>query len=561
MECGEGIYEGTSMTKRFAFLLFACSLMAMQPEAFAQSGQSREIAPAKVVSRTIKAVNYRRGGSTKIGFSGTSLMGGAYGEAKVESKKGRVDLQAQFFGLEEATKFGLEYLTYVMWAMSPQGRAVNLGEVQIKNGQGQVRATTELQTFAMIVTAEPYFAVTQPSELVVMENRILKETAGRVDEVNAKFELLQKGVYSSTNAPIREAIFGIDRKTPLDLFQARNALRIARLAGTEKYAPSVLQKADQQLKQAEEYQRRKQNKGVVSAAAREAAQTAEDARVMALKAQEEERQSAERRAAEEREARARALAELEVRQRQEADARRQQAEADRAQAELAKQGAERMKQEALAAAQEAARQREEADAARAAALAQQHALQAEAEKARSAAQDAHAARQEAERLRQQAEQEKAELRARLLQQLNSILETRDSARGLIASMSDVLFETGSYTLRPLARERLAKVSGILLAYRELRVDIEGHTDSVGSDAYNQRLSEQRANSVREYFVQQGIPEASIAARGFGKSQPIADNMTSQGRQQNRRVELVLSGDAIGTKVSANDRFTGYSASR
>jgi outer membrane protein OmpA-like peptidoglycan-associated protein len=407
-----------------------------------------------------------------------------------------------------------------------------------------------MQTFAMIVTAEPYFSVTQPSELVVMENRLLKETAGRVDEVNAKFELLQKSVYSSTNAPIREAIFGIDRKTPLDLFQARNALRIARLAGTEKYAPAVLQKADQQLKQAEEYYRRKQNKSVISTAAREAVQTAEDARVIALKAQEEERMSAERRAAEEREARARAQAELEARQRQEAEIRRQQAEEERAQAELAKQEAERMKAEAMAAAEEAARQREAADAARAAALAQQQALQAEAEKARSAAKDAHAARQEADRLRQQAEQEKAELRARLLQQLNRILETRDSARGLISNMSDVLFETGSYNLRPAARERLAKVSGIMLAYPELRMDVEGHTDSVGSDGYNQRLSEQRANSVREYFVQQGVPEASIGARGFGKSQPIADNTTPQGRQQNRRVELVLSGEAIGTKISA-----------
>lgn len=292
------------MKKHLAFALFVCGLMAVQPSAAQQPARSTTLAPAKVVSRTTKAVNYRhRGGATKIGFSGTSLMSGSYGEARVESKKGRVEIQAQLFGFEDATKFGLEYLTYVMWAMSPQGRAVNLGEVQIKNGQSQVRATTELQTFAMIVTAEPYFAVTQPSELVVMENVLRSDTAGRVDEVNAKYELLQKNVYSATNAPIREAIFGIDRKTPLDLFQARNAVRIARLAGTEKYAPTVLQKADQQLKQAEEYYRRKQGKNIISTAAREAVQTAEDARVMALKAQEEERLTADRRAAEEREAR------------------------------------------------------------------------------------------------------------------------------------------------------------------------------------------------------------------------------------------------------------------
>jgi outer membrane protein OmpA-like peptidoglycan-associated protein len=531
------------MKKHLIFALLACGLIAVERSAAQQPAQSKTVAPAKVVSRTTKAVNYRQRSATKIAFRGTGLLSGSYGEAKVESKRGHAAIDATFAGMEEATKFGLEYLTYVLWAVSPQGRAVNLGEVQIKSGRSQVRTSTELQTFAMIVTAEPYFAVTQPSELVVMENVLRSDTVGRVEEVDAKYELLQKSVYSATNAPIREAIFGIDRKTPLDLFQARNAVRVARLAGTEKYAPTVLRKAETQLNGAETYYRQKQNKNLISNAAREAVQTAEEARVMALKAQEEERQSAERRAAEEREARARAQAELEARQRAEAEARRLQAEDARAQAEAAKAEAERMKQEAEAAAQEAARQREEANAARAAALEQQRALQAETEKARSAA-------DEANKLRAQAEQEKAELRARLLQQLNKILETRDSARGLISNMSDVLFETGSYNLRPAARERLAKISGILLAHPELHVDIEGHTDSVGGDAYNQRLSEQRANSVREYFVQQGIADANIAARGFGKAQPIADNATPQGRQQNRRVELVLSGDAIGTKTSA-----------
>ena len=526
------------MTKPLAILLLACSAMAAQTYSDQNRAQAPVTSGSKVVSRTTKAVNYRhRGGSTKIDFRGTELMSSAYGEAKVESKKGRVDIEARFEGLEEATKFGLEYLTYVAWAVSPQGRAVNLGEVQLNHGRSELRATTELQTFAMIVTAEPYFAVTQPGNMVVLENILRSDTVGRVDEVNAKYELLQRGVYASSNAPIREAIFGIDRKTPLELFQARNAMRIARLAGTEKYAPAVLQKADQQLKQAETYYRQKQSRSLIATAAREAVQTAEDGRVMALKAQEEERQSADRRAAEEREARARAQAEDESRQRQEAV--------------VARQEALRMKQEAEAAAQEASRQRQEAEAARAAALEQQQALQQETEKARMAAQDADRARQEAERLRQQAEQEKTELRARLLQQLNSILETHDTARGLIANMSDVLFETGSYTLRPAARERLAKVSGILLAYPGLRLEVEGHTDSVGTEEYNQRLSEQRAGSVRDYLLQQGVSDGAMVARGFGKSHPIAPNTSMQGRQQNRRVELVLSGDAIGTKTSEN----------
>ena len=150
-----------------------------------------------------------------------------------------------------------------------------------------------------------------------------------------------------------------------------------------------------------------------------------------------------------------------------------------------------------------------------------------------------------------ADQERADLRARLLQQLNAVLETHDSARGLISNMGDVLFQTGKYELKPEARERLAKVSGILLAYPTLKVAIEGHTDSVGTDEYNQRLSEQRAEAVRDYFVQQAVSADSVTAKGFGKTQPVAANDTAEGRQRNRRVELVLSGDAIGSNATAN----------
>jgi outer membrane protein OmpA-like peptidoglycan-associated protein len=197
-----------------------------------------------------------------------------------------------------------------------------------------------------------------------------------------------------------------------------------------------------------------------------------------------------------------------------------------------------MKQEAMAAAQDAARQKEEAEKAKADAVAQQQALAAETVQARAAA-------AQSENLRQQAEREKQDLRERLLQQLNSILATRDSARGLVANMSDVLFRSGSYELAPGARERLAKVSGIILAYPSLHVSVEGHTDSVGGDEYNQSLSELRAQAVRDYFVQQGIASGAVEAHGFGKNAPIASNDTPEGRQQNRRVELVLSGDAIG----------------
>src|SRR5881296_3625053 len=431
--------------------------------------------PARNVARTTKAVNYRRAGAAKVDFQGAELMQQATGEAKVQSKSSRTEIDAKFLGLDEATKFGLEYLTYVLWAVSPGGRAVNLGEVVLKNGAGEVKAISDMQTFGMIVTAEPYFAVTQPGNTVVLENVFGPATLGKVENIDACYELLGRGIYSSSNTKIENAIFGIDRKTPLEVFEARNAVRIAHIALADKYAPSMVAKAEQQLRALEEAYSQRRDRKSVEASAREVVGTAEEARVMAVKQKAEDdaqaRVAAEKRAAEERALRARADAESEVRRRQEADQARQQAEAAQA-------SAERMKQQAEKAAQEASRQKQEADQARAAALAQQQAAQAEAEQAskdRAAAQadaaqasrDRAAAQADAERARQaaaQAEAEKGQLRAQLLAQLNSILQTRDSARGLIVNMSDVLFDTGSYTLKPGAREKLAKISGIVLAH-------------------------------------------------------------------------------------------------
>jgi outer membrane protein OmpA-like peptidoglycan-associated protein len=518
--------------------------------ASAQTAQTPQPTVAQsTVTRTTKAVHYRlQGGSTKIDFQGTDLLQRATGEARVEGKKTNFQIEVKFQGLEDATKFGLEYLTYVLWAVSPQGRPVNLGEVTLEHGNAHLKANTDLQTFGMIVTAEPYFAVTAPGNMVVMESAPV--LAGGTENIEAKYDLVSRGTYSSTNTHIQDAIFGIDSKTPLELFEARNALRIAHIAAADKYAASIISKAGQQLMHAEEIYRQKQNKAAIEAAAKEATETAEEARLMAVKQKAEDEAQA---AAAAREAKARADAEAEARRRAEAEKATAQAEAARAEAEKAKAEALKMKQEAEAAAAEAARQKAAAEKATAEAVAQQQVLAAETDKARQAAaqseslrQQAETAKQQAEKEKQQAEYEKQELRARLLQQLNSILSTRDSARGLVANMSDVLFRSGSFELLPGARERLAKVSGIVLAYPTLHVTVEGHTDSVGSDDYNQQLSEHRAQAVRDYFVQQGINSASVEAHGYGKSEPIASNDTPEGRQQNRRVELILAGEAIGT---------------
>ena len=491
------------------------------------------------VVRTTKAMHYRPGGTSKIAFQGTELMLRGTGEAKVEARKANIQIEAKFDGMEAATKFGLEYLTYVAWAVSPEGRAVNLGEIVLDHGKGHLKAYTDLQTFGMIVTAEPYFAVSQPGNMVVMENMFAAGSGG--EEISAKYELLRSGTYSSTNTHIADAIFGIDSKTPMALFEARNAVRIAHVAQADRYAASILSRAEQQLRQAEDAYRQKQPRTSIEAAASEAAQTAEESRVMAVKQKaEEEAQAqagADKRAAEERAMRAREEADAQARARADADAARVQADAARAQAEAAQA-------EAQKAAGEAARQKQEAEKAKAEAIAQQQVLAAETDKARQAA-------AESDKLRQQAENEKQEMRARLLQQLNSVLSTRDTARGLIANMSDVLFKSGSFELLPGARERLAKVSGIVLAYQGLHLAVEGHTDSIGTDEYNRQLSEERADAVRGYLVQQGVRFDMITASGFGKSEPIASNDKPEGRQQNRRVELVVSGNAIGNAADTS----------
>lgn len=490
-----------------------------------------------VVERTTKAVNYRhRAGATKIDFRGTPLLPEAHGEAKVESKQGYIEIEVEFDELEQATRFGPEFLTYVMWAITPEGRATNLGEVLLNGSESKLNVTTELQSFGLVVTAEPHFAVTQPSDVVVMENTVRADTTGKVDVIDAKYELLQRGQYTVNVRPEDLKPIPLDADTPLELYEARNAVRIARWAGADKDAGESFAKAEKLLQQAEDYQRRDASLRTIVMTAREAVQTAEDARLIALKRQEENRLAAEREASAGRESDARAAAE---RARMEAEEQaRQRADAEQT---SRLESERRARAEAERAAAEAARARTEAEAKLAAEMSARERTAAEAEAAK--------ARQAAE----QSEREKQELRERLVTQLNMILETRDSARGLIVNMSDVLFDTGKHDLKPGAREKLAKISGIVLAHPGLALEVEGHTDSVGSDEYNMNLSERRANAVRDYLVQQGVNPSTIQARGLGESSPMASNDNAAGRQQNRRVELIVSGEIIGTPISMNVR--------
>ena len=461
-----------------------------------------------VYARSTRAVNYRnRGGSTTLDMKGTSAMPEITGRAKVDGKAGRLAIDVELNHVAPPTpKFGGQYLTYVLWAVTPEGRAVNLGEVLPgENGKDKLNVTTDLQAFGLIVTAEPYFSVTHPSDVIVAENVVLQNTKGFEEPIDAKFDVLEGKEYTvdvpADQLPSSQA----QPNVPLDLLEARNAVAIAKAAGAKEYANDSLMKAEDMLQRAEDYYQRKQGRTPIGTAARGATQMAEDARVLTLRKKEQEREEAARRAAADAKAKAEA----------DAQAARERADED-------------------------ARRRAEAEAAQAAALAQQQQAQAQADAARAAA-------DQAERDKQAAIQQKEEMRAKLQAQLNQVLQTRDSARGLIVSMPDVLFDFNKYTLKPEARERLARISGIVLAYPDLKLDIEGFTDSIGSDEYNQKLSEERANTVRGYLISSGVRPDSVKSEGLGKANPVADNSTAAGRKLNRRVEMVVSGDVIGSE--------------
>lgn len=503
------------------------------------------------VVRTTRAVKYEhRSGSTKINFRGTDLMPAATGEARVESKRGAIKIDADFTGLDRPTTFGNEYLTYVLWAISPEGRSVNLGEVLVgDNHRSKLDVTTDLQAFALIVTAEPYYAVRRPSNAVVLENEIRPDTEGTSEEVDARYELIDRGGYIPTGYKFDPVV--LSAKLPLEFYEARNAVRIAKSAGAEENATSSYGNAVAQMKQADGLATMKHiDKKALISTSREVVQTADDAREIAVKRIDADRVDADRNAAANRLADADAATGIANNRRVEADkesAAAQQQERDaQAESDRNRAAAADANQATADAQAESDRNRAAAaDANQATADAQQGQRDAEAESERNKAAAATSDQQ-----LQQAVRDREELRAKLLLQFNAILTTRDTARGLVVNLSDVLFDTGKYTLRPEAREKLAKISGIVLAYPDLKLAIEGNTDSVGSDAMNQILSERRASSVMEYLASQNIPAASMTSQGFGKTQPVASNDTAEGRQQNRRVEMVVSGDVIGTTIGA-----------
>ena len=429
-----------------------------------------ELPEPALVPCTIQAINYRLlTSSTRIGFQGTSLLPEAAGTAKVKTKAGVTTIKAKFEHLPAASSFGEACLTYVLWAVSPEGQAANLGELPIsKKGKAKLTVTEQLPAFGLMVTAEPHFAVTRPSDALVLRNAIGKDTREKVELLEAKLELVPQRQYvlnlAAAPAPAEPA------GAPMPMLQARQALRLAQGAGAADYAKEALAKASDYLRQSEAGEGGEKG---ATMTARSATQSAEEAWELSVRGRQAEREAAAAKLA--------------------------QAKLDQAR-------------------QEAAR----------AALAQDQAVK----EAR------------------QTEQENEGLRTQLMAQLNGILQTKATARGLIVSMSGVLFKTGQATLVPAAREKLAKVAGILAIHKGLRIEADGFTDSTGPAPLNEKLSESRAQAARDFLVSQGVAADAIVSRGFGADHPIAGNDTVAGRQENRRVELVVSGEGIDVPAQA-----------
>jgi outer membrane protein OmpA-like peptidoglycan-associated protein len=484
------------------FLLLAALCLSSEPVA-AQS--QPEVPASSVISKSVTAIGYQVGKGTNVNLISTDVMPQASGQAKVEAKPGITNIEVNVKGLGQAGTLGTEFLTYVLWAVSTEGRTSNLGEVLVNNnGEGNLKATTQFQTFSLFVTSEPYFSVRYPSELVVLQNDPQKGSKGKIFLIN-DYKLMKRTQYQKMGNPL--ALSVNLKSVPLEMYEARNAVDIAKSHGADKYAPDILAKAEGSLKMAENLLASKANKKEIISTARQTVQFSEDARILTVQRQEEERITNERVAAA-----ATAKAEAE-------------AKAEAAAAEAKRQAdAEAQHQADLAAARQAQMQAEakaEADVLKA----KEEAAKAEAERARKAAED---------------------LRAQLLAQLNSVLKTVDTPRGLVATMADILFATGKYDLAQSAREDLSRLAGIIMSHPGLNLSIEGYTDSTGSELTNQKLSEQRADAVRTYLISQGLSADSVTAKGLGQANPVAGNDTAAGRSQNRRVEIVVSGEAIGS---------------
>jgi outer membrane protein OmpA-like peptidoglycan-associated protein len=494
-----------------ALLVFSLLIFMVASSSPAQTTEVRQVTSqgqVLIAKRHTLAIRYKDNDDTSVNIVGTALNPQSMGKAEVKRKEGRTRVKLELQNLGHPQALGAYYTTYILWAIAPEGQADNLAELPISN-HFEVDVTTAFQTFGLIITAEPHSAVKLPSPIIVAENTLRKGTEGGIEASRIEYSGDPGTLYavSTQNAPALSA----DYNTPLMILGARRSVEIAARAGAQRYAEQELREAEIKLAALEQtWPKRRKDQEKFSGLAHDVMRLGERARELAVERLAQASLDAERRAASNTIADARSEAD---RTRQEADRTRQEAAALLAEARLRVEQAQT-----------------EADRAKA----REYLASIEADRARM---EAEQAKQDAE----QAKQDKDDLQQRLFMSISAILETRNEARGLIVSLSDVLFDFNQASLKPGAREKLSKLAGILLAYPgTYHMEVEGHTDAIGSQDYNQKLSEDRAESVSSYLLKAGIAsDRVLAVRGFGKLRPVSTNDTPEGRQMNRRVEIVI----------------------
>lgn len=507
--------------RRFTILAVTLVALALAGVSFAQTVEVRRLDPEAqvvMVKRHTLAIRYKDSDDTSVNVIGTALNPQVIGKAEVKRKDGRTRVKLKIRDLGHPQALGAYYTTYILWAIAPEGQADNLAELPIRN-DFEIEVTTAFQTFGLIITAEPHSAVKLPSPVIVAENTLRHGTEGGIEASRIDYSGDPGTLYvvsSQDTAPL-----SADYNTPLLILGARRSVQIARRAGAHRYAEPELREAEIKLAALEQsWPRKREDEKKVSGLAHDVMRLGERARELSVERIGKARLDDERRLASNTIAAAQTDAD---RARDEAERARDQAERARLQAATSQDAASRAEREAAEANRRGDQAQTEADRAK-----------ANEQRAR---EDAERARLEADR----ATQEKEDLQQKLFLSISAILETRREARGMIVNLSDVLFDFNQASLKPGAREKLSKLAGILLAYPgTYHMEIEGHTDAIGSQDYNQKLSEDRAQSVSSYLLRAGLAsDRIVAVHGFGKLRPVASNDTPEGRQMNRRVELVI----------------------
>jgi outer membrane protein OmpA-like peptidoglycan-associated protein len=515
------------------------------------AARSGDVLAAPTSSRESLLVIYEEGSTVVVSLGGTLRLPGGRGQAEVRRRPGVTEIDVTLQDMKPATLFGGDFVTYVLWTVSPEGLAINTGEFVLDGSRGRLRVSSPLDMFGLFVTAEPHYLVTTPSRFVVLDN-----TGVRVSRGQATTRPVRYGGFDGVYVFERESLLreqAARGRMRTELPQARVAVALAERAGGTRFAPGELRRAADALAKAESAAGRGADEEEVAILAHEAVRLAVAAQQAATAAGRQAALDEERRVAQveidaltaARTAADAAAARLEeLRAQANAEAQEARAAAVRF-AQLSTESRTQAERDRLAA-EEARQARQQALSAQAAAEAaaqqariEQASARAQAEESRRAAAQLAELRALAERDAAQSRQEAEDARARMQYALGLVAETSASARGVIVSLPDILFDTGQATLRPQAREVLSRIAGVLLVAPDYELTIEGHTDSVGTDDYNQDLSERRSGSVRAYLGEARVSPELMRAVGFGKARPIASNDTAEGRQANRRVEIVI----------------------